>query len=71
MLVTVLILAPIAALLGALSLAARRDRQAGRVLEPRRIATIEPVSVVVLPDPDELDERGAFAYDNGLIMEDS
>jgi hypothetical protein len=71
MLVTVLILAPIAALLGALSLAARRDRRAGRVLEPRRIATIEPAVVIVLPDPGERDDRGAFAYDNGLITEDS
>jgi hypothetical protein len=70
MLAALLILAPIAALLAALSLAARRDsRPPGRV-EPPRIAVVEPATVVP-PDPDECAERGAFAYDNGLMTGDS
>ena len=60
--VTVLVLAPIAVLLIALSLARLRDPRPSRPApEPPRIAAVEPAP------PDDRDGRGAFAYDNGLM----
>ena len=57
----VLVLAPIAVALAALSLARLLDsRPAAPVHEPPRIAAVEPAP------PDDRAERGAFAYDNGL-----
>lgn len=68
--VTALIVAPVVIALIALSLPGLRkdQRQPVTVPEPERIATVTPYVVTDLPDREE---RSAFAYDNGLAIEEN